>query len=296
VSARIIFVPGLSPKPPGEVYRTQLLRVLLAALERARPRAASLLAARPEAFVLVAWTYLFYATHRDVSLDLDGIERLLTQTPSDADRRDIASWSRRLDLFARIVGDAVPLLGRLANATIRAQLDDVKRYQRDRDGVGTAIRALLLEQLDAAWAARERVLLMGHSLGSVICYDTLWDLSRERGADRRVDLFMTLGSPLATHVIQRGLRGAGLRGADAYPKNVTRWVNLATRGDTTALHPRLAPRFSAMLELGLVGSLEDYGDLENCFHGANGLNAHEAYGYLFQPKLAEIVGDFLEQR
>jgi hypothetical protein len=133
-------------------------------------------------------------------------------------------------------------------------------------------------------------------LGSVICYDTLWDLSRDRGADRRVDLFMTLGSPLATHVIQRGLRGAGLRGADAYPNNVTRWVNLATRGDTTALHPRLAPRFRAMLELGIVSSLEDYGDLESCFRGASGLNAHDAYGYLFQPKLAEIVGDFLEQR
>ncbi len=207
MTVRVIFVPGLSPKPPAEVYRAQLLRVLLAALERARPRAASLLAAEPAAFVLVGWTHLFYGADRDISLDLGGIDRLLTNETTAEDRREIASWSRRLDVLARIVGDAVPLLGRLAPSAIRAQLDDVKRYQHDDGGIGTRIRGLIREALESAWAARARVLLIGHSLGSVICYDTLWDLSRERGANPRVDLFMTLGSPLATHVIRRGLRG-----------------------------------------------------------------------------------------
>ena len=139
------------------------------------------------------------------------------------------------------------------------------------------------------------MLLIGHSLGSVICYDTLWDLSRERGANPRVDLFMTLGSPLATHVIRQGLRGTNKRGADAYPSNIARWVNLTARADTTALQPRLEPRFREMLELGLVGSIEDHVDLENCFRGAYGLNTHEAYGYLFQRTLAEIVGEFIER-
>jgi len=50
-----------------------------------------------------------------------------------------------------------------------------------------------------------------------------------------------------------------------------------------------------MRELGLVGSIEDYVDLENCFRGANGVNAHEAYGYFFQRTLAEIVGDFIDR-
>ena len=293
--ARIIFVPGLAAKPAADVYRAQLLRVLLAALERDRPRAGEALAARPDAFVVVEWTHLFYAEERDVALDLPGIERLLTEAPTAADKRAVASWSHRLDLLARIVGDAVPLLGRLANSMIRAQLADVARYQRDDAGIGTAIKALVRGELESAWAARERVLLIGHSLGSVICYDTLWDLGRERRAERRVDLFVTLGSPLATHVIRRGLRGARRRGADAYPRNVVRWVNLTARGDTTALYPRLEPRFRAMRELGLVGSIEDYVDLENCFRGANGVNAHEAYGYFFQRTLAEIVGDFIDR-
>jgi hypothetical protein len=295
INSRVIFVPGLSPKPPAELYRAQLLRVLVAALERVRPRAASLLAANPEDFVLVAWTHLFYEIDRDISLDLPGIDRLLTQETSAEDRREIASWSRRLDLVARIVGDTVPLLSRLANSSIRAQLADVLRYQHDVEGIGSRVRGLLRDALESAWAAGARVLLIGHSLGSVICYDTLWDLSRERGADPRIELFITLGSPLSTHVIGRWLRGAGMRGADAYPRNIGRWVNLTARADTTALHPRLRPRFREMLDLGLVGSIEDHDDLENCFRGAAGLNTHEAYGYLFQRRLAEIVGEFIER-
>ena len=295
MNARVIFVPGLAVKPAPEPYRAQLLRVLLAGLERTRPRAARALAARPEAFVLVEWTHLFYPAPRDIALDLPGIERLLTQAPTAEDRHEVSSWAHRLDLLARIVGDAVPLLTRLANPALRAQLEDVARYQRDDGGIGTAIRRLVREQLDAAWTARERVLLIGHSLGSVICYEALWDLTRERGAEPRVDLFVTLGSPLATHVIRRRLRGADRRGADAYPANVARWANLTARGDTTALNPRLEPRFRALRELGLTASIEDYVDLENCFRGSNGVNAHEAYGYLYLPTLAELVGDFLER-
>ena len=295
MKARVIFVPGLAAKPEARAYRAQLLRVLLAALETARPRAARALAASPEAFVLVEWTHLFYREPRDVALDLPAIERLLTQTPTSADRDEVSSWIHRLDMLARMVGDAVPLLAGLANSTIRAQLDDVARYQRDDAGIGTEIRRLVREQLEAAWAARERVLLIAHSLGSVICYEALWDLTRERGAEPRIDLFVTLGSPLATHVIRRGLRGAGLRGAEAYPANIARWVNLTARGDATALYPRLEPRFRAMRELELVESIEDYVDLGNYFRGTTGVNAHEAYGYLFQPTLAGLVGDFVER-
>ena len=45
-----------------------------------RPRAAEWLAEHDDAFVLVAWTYLFHGAHRDISVDLPGIERLLEQT------------------------------------------------------------------------------------------------------------------------------------------------------------------------------------------------------------------------
>jgi hypothetical protein len=136
------------------------------------------------------------------------------------------------------------------------------------------------------------VLLIGHSLGSVIAYDTLWELSHEEPARGRVD-FVTIGSPLATHFVRRRLRGCDESGPTKYPTNIRRWVNFAAKGDTTALQPRLAPHFREMVDVGLVESFEDHVDLENFFHADVGLNAHEAYGYLAQPKLGELVGDWL---
>jgi hypothetical protein len=272
------------------------MRVLLAGLAPSRPAAARWLEEHPDAFVVVAWTHLFYGTYRDIALDLPGIERLLSvREPSERDRREIDSWPRRLRRIAHVVGDALPVLGRrLAQPATRLQMHEATRYLRDYDGVGTAIRELVRAELEAAWAARDRVLLIGHSLGSVIAYDTLWDLSNE-GRTERVDLLVTMGSPLATRFIRRRLRGAGKEGVAAYPHNVRRWVNLSARGDTTALQPRLKPFFHEMLDLDLTESIEDYVGLENYFRGSIGLNAHEAYGYLAQRTLAEVIGDWLER-
>ena len=106
---------------------------------------------------------------------------------------------------------------------------------------------------------------------------------------------MTLGSPLATRFVQRSLQGARELGAARYPHNIRRWVNLTARGDTTALQPRLKPLYHEMLDLSLVEAIEDFVDFDNFFRGSLGLNAHESYGYLAQPILAEIVGDWLER-
>jgi len=289
-------VPGLKPKPHPEVYRLQLVRVLQANLAQSRPAAAQWLATNPNTLVVVSWTYLFYGTYRDIALDLPGIERLLAhQGPSEQDRRELEAWPRRLVRVAHIVGDALPVLGRrIAQPATRLQMHEATRYLRDRDGIGTAIRALVRAELDAAWAARDRVLLLGHSLGSVIAYDTLWDFSHE-GRTEHVDLFVTMGSPLATRFIRRRMRGAGWAGPSAYPRNIRRWVNLSARGDTTALQPRLKPSFHEMVDLGLTASIEDYVDLENYFRGTLGVNAHEAYGYLAQRSAAEVIGDWLER-
>jgi hypothetical protein len=87
-------------------------------------------------------------------------------------------------------------------------------------------------------------------------------------------------------------------GATRYPHNIRRWVNLTARGDTTAVQPRVKPLYYEMLDLKLIDSIEDFVEFDNFFRGSLGLNPHdphEAYGYLAQPLLAEIVGDWLER-
>ena len=295
--ARIIFVPGLNPKPPPDIYRQQLLRVMSAGLASTRPRSADWLAKNADAFVLVAWTYLFYGAHRDVTLDLPGIEQLLVQTePSERDRRELRSWQRRALRWSHLVGDAWPLLGRrLAPANTRRLMHEANRYLKNRDGVGAAVRGVLRETLEAAWRDGDSVLLIGHSLGSVIAYDTLWDLTHVQRSRGVISTFVTLGSPLATRFVQRSLQGVRERGAARYPHNVRRWVNCSARGDMTALKPRLKPFFHEMLDLDLCDAIEDFVDFDNYFRGGAGLNAHEAYGYLAQHVLAEVIGDWLER-
>jgi hypothetical protein len=293
--ARIIFAPGLNPKPPPEIYRPQLARVLRAALGRARPRAADWLAANDADFELVAWTYLFHGAHRDISVDLPGIERLLVQTEATPqDLRELGAWEHRVRRWAHLAGDAWPFLGRrFASSGTRRLMHEATRYLKNRDGVGAEVRAALRARLDAAWAADAQVLLLGHSLGSVIAYDTLWELTHVHRSGGRVSLLVTLGSPLATRFVQRSLLGAREMGAARYPHNIGRWVNMTARGDTTALQRRVKPLFHEMLDLGLIESIEDYVDFDNFFRGSLGLNAHEAYGYLAQPLLAKIVADWL---
>jgi hypothetical protein len=295
--ARIIFIPGLNPKPPADIYRQQLTRVLLTRLQATRPRAAEWLAAHSSAFVPVAWTYLFYGAHRDVSVDLPGIERLLAQTgPSERDLTELRSWRRRALRVTHVIGDAWPFVGRrLAPAHTRRLMHEANRYLKNRDGVGATVRNVLREMLEAAWRDGESVLLIGHSLGSVIAYDTLWELTHVHRSRGEVSTLITLGSPLGTKFVQRSLLSARSEGAAHYPHNIRHWVNMSARSDMTALQPRLKPLFHEMLDLELCDAIEDFIDFDNYFRGVVGLNPHEAYGYLTQPLLAEVVGDWIER-
>jgi hypothetical protein len=137
--------------------------------------------------------------------------------------------------------------------------------------------------------------VLGHSLGSVIAYDTLWELTHVHRSGGAVDLLVTFGSPIATHFVQRSIKGGRERGAARYPHNVRRWVNLTARGDTTALQPRVKPTYREMLDLKLVDSIEDFVEFDNFFRNNLGLNPHESYGYLAQPLLAGIIGDWLDR-
>jgi hypothetical protein len=291
---RIIYVTGMKPKPEPQPHRAALLRVLTAALGRARPQAGEWLAAHPEQFTLVSWTHLLYGMTRDIGPDVPGIERLLRSPVADAsERRDIDSLRRKVLRWRRIVGDMFPTLtNRFANDEVKQLLADVRRYLGNVGRIGDEVRALLESELSAAWRVGERVLLMGHSLGSVIAYDCLWELSRVKHAAGELEEFVTLGSPLAARHIRRSLKGAALREPDRYPANIRRWSNFTARGELVALR-RLEPYFRPMVASGLVAAIEDHLDLYNHFHGTTGIEPHRCYGYLNNDRVAGLVAAWL---
>lgn len=293
--ARIIYVTGMKPKPEPTQHRAELLRVLAASLARINPEASRWLTERDENFILVSWTSLLYQEQRDIEQDRPGIERLLAQPAAPiADMREADSLQRRLYRAWHLLGDSFPWLTDLmAGSNLRVTLADVRQYLDDVDGLGNRVRDLLLQELRPERSGKDSILLIGHSLGSVIAYDSLWHLSRRLRSDKPIDLFMTLGSPLATRFIRKSLAGAGQDGVDCYPGNIRRWVNVAARGERVALHRRVQPFFREMLDLGLVESIEDVPDIYNHFHGADGLNTHKSYGYLNHPVVAGRICDWL---
>jgi hypothetical protein len=292
---RIIYITGMKPKPDPAVHRPLLMRVLAASLGRRDDRAAEWLHAREENFVLVSWTSLLYSERADIAPDLPGVERLLERPiPSERDRREAGALWRSLLRAWHLVGDSYPWLSRVvASQALNVTLEDVRRYLSNRDGVAEAIRQSLTDELVRAWEAGDRVLVIGHSLGSVIAYDSFWQLSRRDRRRDRVDLFLSLGSPLATRFIRKGLQGTGLRGLERYPDNIVRWVNVSARGEMVALHRRVRPFFAAMQRAGLVQTIEDITGIYNHFRVGDELNVHKSYGYLNHPVVAGLIADWL---
>ncbi|MEL7311377.1 MAG: hypothetical protein AAFN07_07700 [Pseudomonadota bacterium] len=289
---KIIFVPGMKPKPPAEVHRQQLWRCLLEGVERVDPTVAASMAAHPDLLERASWTWAFYGQYRDINIDLPGIETLLRQrAPTPEDLGEARSWRNRLLRLAYLAGDAVPfIVDSVANADMRVTLKDVGRYVKNTQGIGDTVRADLVDRLKMADGAP--VLVIGHSLGSVIAWDTLWTLSREqRQADVSVDHFVTLGSPLGNRVIQRGLKGRNHTGLERYPDNIRRWTNIVAVGELTALDRHMANDFGEMLELGLVEQIDDL-DVYNHYRENGRLLVHSEYGYLVNATTGRLLADW----
>ena len=288
---RIIYITGMKPKPDPVLHRPELMRVLTASLARVDPRAAKWLHSRQENFVLVSWTSLLYPEPRDIEADLPGIERLLENpTPSSRDKYEARAIWRNLLRAWHLVGDSYPWLSRLvASPALKVTLGDVHRYLENHGGLAARIRQQVIDALVEAWEANESVLLIGHSLGSVIAYDSLWHLSRAARREGRVELLLTMGSPLATRFIRKGLMGASRVGPERYPDSIDQWVNVSARGEMVALHRRVRPFFSGMLKLGLTQSIEDVTGLYNHFRMDEMLNVHKSYGYMNHAVVAERI-------
>jgi hypothetical protein len=293
----IIFVPGIRPKPPANEHQAQLRRCLEAAVlrvEGSQQEAHDI----ARALHVAGWSYGFYGEHAEVHPDMPGIERLLAgQDRPEDDLREAMSFGRRVMGSMHALWDRLPLLTEFfATPRLATQLREVREYFRDQDGAGAAAREQLARALQTEWDAGRQVMLIGHSFGSVIAYDTLWELTHERSHAGVIDLFVSMGSPLTLGYMRRHLKGARKSGAERYPANIRRWTNLAAVGEVTALDRKLASCFKPMVELGLIDSITDNLQLLNQFHGPEGLNVHKCYGYFASRATGELALDWCRQQ
>lgn len=288
----IVYIPGLKPKPEANLHRQQLLRCLQAGLRRVDEQVAGQVG-QDSAFELVSWTYDFYGEHRDISQDLADIDSVIDRgQASEDDVIAATSWKRRFAIWLFHVADYLPfILPKIATEEIEVHLRDYFRYVHDNHGMAEAAREKLKSVLRQAAAERRPVLLLAHSMGSVISFDALWQLSWEEKSDAGIDMLLTTGSPLGQKIVQRHLLGRNESGEHRYPVNIGNWVNIAALGELTAIDRTLRNDFSALIRLGLVEDIVDR-EVFNYYHMHGSLNVHAEYGYLVNEVTARYVSDW----
>lgn len=282
-------MPGKNPKPPAEAHTVLLKMTLLEGVKRADLSLVETLNQDMD-FQLIAWNALYYDEVKDISRDLLWIDNLInTHGPSDDDIKQANHWHKKLVRLMYSFTDLFPRLLRLMPRDIRENAEELNRYFNNTANVACDIRALLKDVIIHAQEQGNEILIIAHSMGSVIAYDTLWELSHEKSNHGKVDL-LTIGSPLGMRYVQTRLQGHRDTGNKRYPANIRHWYNLSSVGDVVAVDREFHDDFAEMLKFGLVESIEDHCDgIYNYFHNEEGLNCHRSYGYLVNPAVGNII-------
>lgn len=167
--------------------------------------------------------------------------------------------------------------------------DECRSLENEDCSAKAVIQARLLNTLREF--AGYKIMLLAHSMGSIIAFDVLWDPS----VDSSIDTFVTMGSPLGmppivarNFVAQKALHPGLLR--PGAPECITaHWYNLSDRRDTIALDHTLRDDYGSNQKAVKAIDLLVRNDYK-----ANGeTNPHKSYGYLRARETAGIVDAFL---
>lgn len=152
-------------------------------------------------------------------------------------------------------------------------------FQEVASYLDTSCRSVVRDHVARTIRDHEPAVVLAHSLGSVVAYETLWAHPRIE-----VDLLVTLGSPLALpHAVFPRIAPAPENGRGGRPPGVTRWVNIADLGDLIALPPKgVSERFD--------GVAQDDHDVIGAF------SFHAVTKYLSCARLATVLGEYLEKQ
>jgi hypothetical protein len=138
---------------------------------------------------------------------------------------------------------------------------------------------------------RRDILLIGHSMGSIIAYDVL----THSVPDVQIHTLVTIGSPLGLPPVKVKLLAEQKREIKRHiilktPDNIVQaWYNLADFLDRIATHYELCNDYEAnarhLRPIDVVVS--------NTYEYQGNPNPHNVYGYLRTPELARIIENFL---
>ncbi|MDJ0838100.1 MAG: hypothetical protein QNK37_16410 [Acidobacteriota bacterium] len=290
----IIGVHGLANKP----HREELEDGWRKAIEEG-------LGSTPFQFEIVYWAKFLYKhpLHRDSAFSFDPLYNDQPYVPAEpgALKRYNDGWwdavraelSDIIDTPLEAVRDSLGTSS-LGNFLLRKKLRDLQFYwdtnrmlqnsegkmEPAADVLRNELRNTLLKYKD------HQILLLTHSMGTIISYDVLRDLGRDHDhSDLRIPCYITFGSPLGLPIVKSKIKRERWDKKLRSPSVVERWVNFSDKKDPVAADTHLKGDYGPNTR-GV--KVED--DLVcNDYPG----NPHKSYGYLRTPELSEAIAKFL---
>jgi len=162
------------------------------------------------------------------------------------------------------------------------------KYQPVKETLRERLKSVLIEHKD------DEILLIAHSMGSIIAFDVLSLFEKEV----QIDTFITMGSPLGLPaVVSKIANELKIKNHKteklAAPVSIKNfWYNFSDLEDKIALNYKLNDDFAESSNgLKVIDFI-----VTNTYESMGLANPHKSYGYLRTPKLAEIIYQFLNKK
>ena len=237
---------------------------------------------------------------RDAASRRITLDQLKSYSDSDFDNEDLYNQLPGKTSLKEFVADTFSGISRffgVSDSLVHLVAPDMREYWNTESEFGSNVRFPIIRPLKAAMDRDDTILVIGHSLGSMISYDTFWKFSRTGEyrpgyTEKKIDLFISIGSPLGDETVKSHLKGSDAGGIRRYPSNIRRWVNIAAEDDFVAHDERLQDDYLAMERYELIESIEDYRVYNLAVRNGKS-NPHHGAGYLIHPVTADILANWL---
>jgi hypothetical protein len=304
----ILIVHGADFKPPADVFLDETKTALRAGVNRDFPHCA-------EAYDAVNVELAYYGDlsnellrsfgkHYDEELDIGDRNNALKELSKIPQRkrfglRQYDTLRGKSALPEAIADVASPLFGvlGLTSLLVRMVARDFAVYLRGNTDYTELVRERVRSKLGELLTQGDQVMLMTHGTGSFVAYDVLWQLSHDDSfkptyGRSKVDVFMTLGSPISDNHLRKRLLGAGRSGKEKYPTNIITWQNVSAEDDYLCHDKTVANDLKAMMREHVISSINDYRIYNHTMRYGKS-NPHCSLGYFIHPRISKIVADWL---
>ncbi len=184
-----------------------------------------------------------------------------------------------------------------ADAILHRYFKDLESYYSEKNldetGKSIYIKEIIRERLMQVleYYKKDKIILLAHSMGSIIAFDVLNQYRNKLN----IDTLVTLGSPLGFPVIMGKIaeelktKSPNLKKLSTPQIVKSKWFNISDIDDKVAINYRLADDFDKNKAGVKVIDFE----VQNNYQVNENNNPHKSFGYLRTNEIAKVIFEFI---